>query len=170
MNATASANVAAVKDVDIRGFAYALEPLRQRRRWQLDAALAALAQAQRLLDETEARLSELREAHDTQARALSEAALRRLDAGAHRRALAYLTHLRERAKLLEAERDAQRLARDQQRRDCIDRQLRQDGLEKHKQDALTDFADDVRRRLANEQDRDWLARSAAGFGSKEPRP
>lgn len=132
-----------MKDVDIRGFAYALEPLRQRRRWQLDAALAALAQAQRLLDETEARLSELREAHDTQARALSEAALRRLDAGAHRRALAYLTHLRERAKLLEAERDAQRLARDQQRRDCIDRQLRQDGLETQAR-----RADRLRRRRA----------------------
>lgn len=157
----------AVKDVDVRGFSYALEPLRQRQRWQLDAALAALARAQRALDATEARLSQLHEAHDAQARALSEAVMRRLDASAHRRALTYLAHLRERAAQLEIERNRQRDARDEQRRDCVARQLRLDGLEQHRQDTLNEFADDARRRQANEQDRDWLAHTAAGHGPRE---
>lgn len=77
MNATASTPSTAARDVDSRGFSYPLEPVRQRQQWQLDRCLAALGRAQTLLDQTEAQLKQLRETHDAQARALSEATLRR---------------------------------------------------------------------------------------------
>ena len=164
MNATSEP---AVKDVDVRGFAYALEPLRQRQRWQLDAALASLADAQHELDITEKQLLQLRQAHDAQARALSDAAMRRLDADAHRRTLAYLAQSRERAVRLEIEHNRQRETRDERRRDCVARQLRLDGLEQHRRDTLAEFANEARRRQANEHDREWLARAAATHAHEE---
>ncbi|MCT8175460.1 hypothetical protein [Variovorax sp. CY25R-8] len=170
MNATASTPSTAARDVDIRGFSYPLEPVRQRQQWQLDRSLAALGRAQKLLDQTEEQLKQLRETHDAQARALSEATLRRLDPGAHRRALGYLTHLRERSKELETLRDTQRLARDELRRECTERRLRLDGLDRHKEDALTDYAHEIRQRNANEQDRDWLARRGTPVTAKEQQP
>lgn len=170
MNATASTPSTAARDVDIRGFSYPLEPVRQRQQWQLDRSLAALGRAQKLLDQTEEQLKQLRETHDAQARALSEATLRRLDPGAHRRALGYLTHLRERSKELETLRDTQRLARDELRRECTERRLRLDGLDRHKEDALTDYAHEIRQRNANEQDRDWLARRGTPVAVKEQQP
>ncbi|MFS2053920.1 hypothetical protein ACEN9J_11260 [Variovorax sp. Varisp41] len=167
MNATASTPSTAARDVDIRGFSYPLEPVRQRQQWQLDRCLAALGRAQKLLDQTEVQLKQLRETHDGQARALSEATLRRLDPGAHRRALGYLTHLRERSNEVETLRDTQRLARDELRRECTERRLRLDGLDRHKEDALAEFAHEIRQRNANEQDRDWLARSRAPVAMRE---
>ena len=54
MSARTMAPSAAVRDVDVRGFVYSLEPVRQQQQWRLDKSMAELAQAQQVLAGTEA--------------------------------------------------------------------------------------------------------------------
>jgi hypothetical protein len=152
----------AARDVDVRGFVYALEPVRQREQWRLDKLMAALARAQQALAETEARIGALEARHDEQARNAAQALLQRMDPHAHRHALGFLMHLRDQRRQLEQLREEQLAEKDRLRKECIALQLHLDGLTRHKEDALTQYADEVRQRNSNEQDRDWLARSAAG--------
>jgi len=160
MSARTTAPSAAVRDVDVRGFVYSLEPVRQRQQWRLDKSMAELAQAQQVLAGTEAQMAQVLKAHDEQARTVGQALLERLDPAAHRRTLAYLAQLRGQWAQLDAQREEQRLARDRLRRACLEQQMRLEGLTRHKENALTEYADEVRQRASNEQDRDWLARSA----------
>ena len=160
-SAAADQPSAAVRDVDVRGFVYALEPVRQRQQWRLDKLMSALARAQQVLAETEARIDALQAQHDEQARNAAQALLQRMDPRAHRQALGFLMHLREQRKQMEDLRDAQLAEKDRLRKDCMDLQLRLDGLSRHKEEALSRYADEVRQRDSNEQDRDWLARAAA---------
>lgn len=152
---------ATARDVDVRGFVYALEPVRQRQQWRLDKLMSALARAQRALAGTEAEIDRVRALHDAQARHAAEALRRRMDPQAHRQALGFLMHLRAQRKQLEQRRDEQSAEKERLRKDCLELQLRLDGLARHKEDALTQYADEIRQCNSNEQDRDWLARSAA---------
>lgn len=160
MSASTTAPSAAVRDVDVRGFVYSLEPVRQRQQWRLDKSMVELAQAQQVLAGTEARMAQMLKTHDEQARTVGQALLERLDPAAHRRTLAYLAQLRGQWAQLDAQREEQRLARDRLRRECLEQQMRLEGLIRHKENALTEYADEVRQRASNEQDRDWLARAA----------
>ena len=149
----------AARDVDVRGFIYPLEPIRQRQQWRLDKSMAELARAQQAILETETEMTRLQHAHDRQATAVAQALPLRLDPGAHRRALDYLAHLRGQWQQLDVQRKDQCVARDRLRQECLAQQVRLDGLARHKEDALTEYADEIRHRNSNEQDRDWLARS-----------
>lgn len=168
MSTTSSTAAAAVRDVDVRGFVYALEPVRQKQQWRMDKLMAELARAQQALAEIEVRIADVQQLHDQQAAAAGEALLRRLDPGAHRRALGYLAQLREQSRQLREQRELQRSTRDGLRQACLAQQVRIEGLTRHKEDALTQYADEVRQRASTEQDRDWLARSAAGRRTREP--
>lgn len=152
------------RDVDVRGFVYALEPVRQRQQWHMDKLMASLARVQQTLVETEARLNEVRSLHDEQARNAGQALVQRMHPGAHRAALGFLTHLRDQWRELDARRQEQLAERDRLRKECVALQLRLDGMTQHREDALTQYADEVRQRNSNEQDRDWLARSATVRG------
>lgn len=168
MNPTSTAAPAApARDVDVRGFVYALEPVRQKQQWRLDKLMAELARAQQALAEIEGRIAEVQQLHDQQAEAAGQALLRRLDPGAHRRALGYLAQLREQSRQLREQRELQLSARDDLRQACVAQQLRIEGLTRHKEDALTQYADEVRQRASTEQDRDWLARSVATRRTRE---
>ncbi|WP_418124745.1 hypothetical protein [Variovorax sp. 160MFSha2.1] len=164
MNIASAKSPSAVRDVDVRGFVYELEPVRQRQQWHLDKLMASLSRAQQSLVETESRMSEVQRAHDEQARTSSQALLQRMDPGAHRHALGFLAHLRDQWKQLDIQRQDQLAERDRLRKECIAMQLRLDGLTRHKEDALTQYADEIRQRNNSEQDRDWLARTAASRG------
>ena len=164
MNTAPTKAPAPTRDVDVRGFVYALEPVRQRQQWRMDKLMASLARAQQALAETEVRMSEVLAMHDEQARKAGQALVQRMDPGAHRAALGFLTHLRDQWRELDAQRKEQLAERDRLRKDCMALQLRLDGMTQHKEDALTQYADEVRQRNSNEQDRDWLARSAAVRG------
>jgi hypothetical protein len=159
MSSTATSSTSGARDFDARGFVYALEPVRQRQQWNLDKAMAALAQAQKQLSETEARLVQLMASHDEQAELLGKALQQRLDPIAHRRNLAYLANLRDQWHVLDRAREEQRNHRDSLRDQCIRQQVKLDGLAQHKEDALAQYGDEMRKRDLNEQDRDWLARS-----------
>ena len=150
----------AARDVDVRGFVYALEPVRQREQWRLDKLMSALARAQQALRDTEARIEHVQATHDEQARNAGHALQQRMDPRTHRHALGFLMHLRDQRKQLDALQQEQFAEKDRLRKECMALQLRLDGMIQHKEDALTAYADEVRQRNSNEQDRDWLARSA----------
>lgn len=160
MNTLPTSMSVQARDVDVRGFVYALEPVRQRQQWRLDKSMAALAQAQQVLRETEARMAQVLLEHDAQAKEIGQRLSLRLDPAVHRRTLDYLAHLRSQWQQLDVRRETERVARDRLRTDCVTQQMRLEGLTRHKEDALTEYADEVRHRNSNEQDRDWLARSA----------
>ncbi|TWD85738.1 hypothetical protein FB547_105250 [Variovorax beijingensis] len=164
MNSASLKAPAPVRDVDVRGFVYALEPVHQRQQWRMDKLMASLARAQQALVETEARMSEVLGMHDEQARKAGQALVQRMDPGAHRVALGFLSHLRNQWRELDVQRKEQLAERDRLRKECMALQLRLDGMTQHKEDALSQYADEVRQRNSNEQDRDWLARSAAARG------
>ncbi|QRY35506.1 hypothetical protein JVX96_29830 (plasmid) [Variovorax sp. PDNC026] len=148
------------RDVDVRGFVYALEPVRQRQQWRLDKLMSALGRAQQALRDTEVRIDQVQAMHDEQARSAGLALQQRMDPRTHRHALGFLTHLRDQHTQLEVLRQEQLVEKDRLRKECMALQLRLDGMTQHKEDALTTYADEVRQRNSNEQDRDWLARSA----------
>lgn len=151
-------------DVDVRGFVYALEPVRQKLQWRLDKLMAELARIQQLVTKLEGQMAELSQRHDREADAAGQALIRRMNPDAHRRALDFLTQLRNRSRLLAEEHRTQGLERDCLRSECVALQLRIEGLTQHKEDALNEYADEVRKRISTEQDRDWLARSVASRG------
>ncbi|RIX79091.1 hypothetical protein D3H34_15225 [Acidovorax cavernicola] len=161
MASTVSGTATVARDVDARGFVYALEPVHQRQQWRLDKAMTVLAQAQKQLAETEARLTQLLATHDEQAHQLGQALMQRLDPAAHRRHLGYLTSLRKQWLELDQTRQEQRTNCEQCRQQCLREQVRLEGLTQHKEDALAQYGDEMRQRNLNEQDRDWLARSAS---------
>ena len=148
-------------DVDARGFAYALEPVRQRQQWRLDRLLSELARAQHAVAAVESRRTAMQHTHDQQAYSASQKAGRSLDPQAYRQALTYLASLRGQCQALASQRDVQTKALDALRQQCVAQQLRLEGLSRHKEDALTIYAETMRRRASVEQDRDWLARVAA---------
>lgn len=144
---------------DLRGFVYALEPVRQKAQWQLDALqrelAAATAKAAALRDETlalEARLQALA----LEARASAAA---RIDPSQSLARLAYLTEARQRLAKLSAERDAADAAQAEL--------LRRVGKQRLGLDAIDDDRDRCREEHLAEQHRlailhaddDWLARA-----------
>ncbi|MDP9933587.1 hypothetical protein [Variovorax paradoxus] len=153
------------RDVDVRGFVYALDPICQKQQWNMDKLLIGLARAQQALTSTETDMAQVLHMHDQQAEETNRSFLLRVDPGAHRHALSYLASLRGQWKQLGLRRQTQLAARDRLRRECVAQQLRLDGLAQHRADALTQYADEVRQRNSVEQDRDWLARLALARGS-----
>ena len=108
MSSQVSPTTTLARDVDIRGFVYALEPLRQREQWRMDKAMTALAQAQHALLMLEQKMKQLLDTHDQHAAAIGQGLSSRLDPSVYQRALGYLAHLRDQWKTLSARRSSQR--------------------------------------------------------------
>jgi hypothetical protein len=51
---------------------------------------------------------------------------------------------------------------------CVAQQLRIEGLTRHREETLHEYAHEMRQRVGAEQDRDWLARISAGTGRRGP--
>lgn len=162
------AETTVARDVDVRGFAYTLEPVRQKQQWRLERLTADLARTQQALARVEAQVEELRRMHDTQADAVGHALTQRVDPAAHRYALNHLARLDERTCELDEERKSLNQRCASLRKACVAQQLRIEGLVRHKEEALAEYAHEMRLRASAEQDRDWLARPAAGrvFGGR----
>jgi hypothetical protein len=161
MNVIQAENTAA-RDVDVRGFVYTLEPVRQKQQWCLERLMADLARTQLAVARLEAQMEELRQMHDAHAKAMGDALTQRVDPAAHRHALNYLARLYERTRELDEERKTLAQSCASLRKACVAQQLRIEGLVRHKEEALAEYAHEMRLRASAEQDRDWLARPAAG--------
>jgi hypothetical protein len=147
---------------DLRGFRYPLESLRQRRQWQLDAALAQLAALRQQLAAREARKDAVeRDAAEQSARA-AQAWAARVDPVMHTRSLAYLAQLQARKAGVEREIAGLRedIAHAQQA--VLRRQQGLEMLQRHRKEELAMYRLDEDRKTGAEADQDWSARSAHG--------
>lgn len=145
---------------DLRGFAYFLEPVRRRRQWQSDAALARLAQARRQKSEWEAKLESLHEHCESQAAQAASAWTTRADPATQARALGYLAALQQRRADSELQ-IAQLTARlEAARREFAAAQQKLEVLDRHRADTLKAFTTEQHRKSGAQADQDW----AAGVG------
>lgn len=156
---------------DLRGFAYAAEPLLVRRRWELDALVAQLGRQVARIGEQRAACDELRAqlASNVQASARSRDAT--IDPGAQARSLQWLAGVQGRIAGAQAA-----LAALEARREVLRGQMREmqagiEALEADRKEALQEHAQAEGRRAAAEADRDWIARAswtqAGGTDSQE---
>jgi hypothetical protein len=144
---------------DMRGFSYALEPVRRRRAWDLEAALGRLGNLSRRLDEKRKAGEALRADCAAQALQASRAWTARPDPATHSRLLQYLVELH--ARTVEADREIDalvgevRVARDQ----CASEQQALDVIDRHRGQMLGSYATEQERRFSAYADADWVARA-----------
>jgi hypothetical protein len=143
-----------------RGFTYALEPVRQRRQWQLDAQLARLAARQQVLGEQRAELEQIEQGCDHQAALAARFWTERPDPRAQARLLGYLALLQQRRADTEREIAALAEAVEQERQECVTLQQRLEALDQHRSESVAHYVVEHHRKAAAEADRDWLARSS----------
>lgn len=145
---------------DLRGFAYALEPLRQQRQWQLDAALARLGELRRQIGEWEAQRDALHQECQTQAARAARVWTARADPTAQRRLLGYLAALQQRH--ADAEREIAALGElaEQARRECATQQQKLEVLDQHRAETLKGYTVEQHRKSGVQADQDWAARQS----------
>jgi septal ring factor EnvC (AmiA/AmiB activator) len=142
-----------------RGFTYALEPVRQRRKWQLDAQLSNLAASQQKLAEERARLAQIEQACTQESARAARLWTERADPRTQGRLLGYLATLHQHradaeqriAKLTEAVKDV--------RAKCVVLQQRLEVLNQHHCETVRQHVVEHDRKTASEADREWLARN-----------
>lgn len=152
---------------DLRRFDYALEPLRRRRQWELDALRAELGRAQQKVTEAEELVDRLRE----DLRAATSAAARGLASGIdpvrHPRSVGWLVQLRAGIEAALGRLEVRRTEREAVRKRLVAHQQRLDVIERHREESLAEFGQAEEGRLATEADRDWLARR--DWTARQPR-
>lgn len=155
-----------MRSTDLRGFQDPLAPLRKRREWQLDEALAIAGALRVQVSEAQAQRTHAAEQLQGQCSFAAEAWLKRRDPFAHTRLLSYLAH--QHAAVLACESAEQRL-REQladARRAVLRGQQAVDVLERHRSDEMADYRQMQERHGAAEADRDWNARSPFRMGKE----
>lgn len=154
--------------VDLRGFVYALEPLRRKQQWQLEAAQRRLGQAQAAHDEAQAALTELQAALAAVAQRGSCIEGGRVDPVQQQRKLAYLIEMRGRIDAQQTLLEQAATARDGARAACLAAQQRCEALARHREHHEAQYRVEELARQASESDRDWLARSTWRSGLQHP--
>ena len=144
--------------VDLRGFRHEAEAILQQRRWQLEAAVAALGRLQAQLAAVRTSLSDLQAELASSCGTCVDGRTVRLDPQAHVRSLHWLAQLQGRIGAAAARLEGVERERDAAGRRLRELQAKVDALEAHRDDAIAEFAGEQAARQASEADRDWLAR------------
>jgi len=154
--------------IDLRGFDYALEPVRCQWQWQLDALQGRLGKIGGEIRDAEAALAELRSLYATLGEEAGLILLGHFDPDQHRRRLLWLAKLRGAIAHGETELAALEDARSALRIECRAQQNKVDLIRAHLEECVAEFAGDEARRLATQTDRDWLARQSFQKQSTAP--
>lgn len=144
--------------VDLRAFAYPLQPLLQRKQWQVDQRLRDLAAALERLRQAEDECSQLSAACNACAEQARHVWIRRADPGSYQGLLAYLARQQEKAVELESRRQALQLAYRQAQASCVVLQKQLEGLCRHREGCQDEYAMAERSRQLAQADQDWVAR------------
>ena len=155
--------------IDMRGFVYALEPIRKKNRWELDALQARLGKAQADVDKAQASLNELLGAYARTAADASGCAAEAFDPFRHRRQVAYLRLLHQRIETQREDTDNLRSIRDSLRAGCNAKQQALELLDGHRDRCKERYRHDEQVRQSAEADRDWIARSQWRAGAEPVR-
>ncbi len=145
---------------DMRGFRYPLEPLRQRRAWLLDAAMARVVELRKRLDDTR----DSRRRIEAQTVAEADQAARgwrlRSDPGTHMRLLVHLMRLQQR----KVRTDADIIELSSQiavaQRNALRMQQQVETLQRHRTEELGHYRIEQERKSSAQADHDWTARSS----------
>ncbi|KHK58664.1 hypothetical protein PI87_02665 [Ralstonia sp. A12] len=143
---------------DLRGFEYALEPLRQQRQWRLDKLLADLGSLQRDIARARAELDRLQARHREHAQAISDAIQRHFDMDVYRRGLHWLAGLRSQMLEQEAALETLLLKKEGMQKACVDAQQKLDVMERHRDDSIVDYVQAQSSRALAQADQDWIGR------------
>ena len=143
---------------DLRGFTYALEPLRTRQRWQLEALQVKLGAANRDIAEVAATLAQFSEQLRAQHAQASDAVTRRIDPALQRRTLYWLVQLREEIAQAQSRMDRLCEQRAGLRAEFLAKQNKLDVIERHRDESLADYSQTQQNRVGAAADGDWLAR------------
>lgn len=143
---------------DLRGFRYALEPLRQRGEWQIESVLSALADVQRRIEEHEQQRRRLVTVAEDQARALTTAGGLQVDASARRCLIEYLASNRAEIARVDRDLDVLRQRLEELSADHAQRRRKLDMLDEDRARAVTAYSRQSEARAANEADAQWLNR------------
>ena len=145
-------------NVDLRGFDYALEPLRRRYQWQLDALQAGLGKIQKDIRRAETQLGDLKARYLMQSQLVVAVLTNIMDPGRYTRQVHWLAQQRQRIAVAENELDTLCVRRTEITAKCVAQQQRLDAIERDREAHLSDFVCEEQRRLVSEADREWLAR------------
>jgi hypothetical protein len=156
--------------VDLRGFDYALEPVRCRWQWQLDALQVRLGKLEGEIRDAEAALAERRSLYKSLGEEAGKGLLGRFDPDQHRRRLTWLAQLRGTIAHGETELAALKADRAALRLECRTQQTKVELIHAHRDECVAEFAGDEARRLAAQADRDWLARQSSIRQPSVPSP
>jgi hypothetical protein len=144
--------------VDLRGFAYPLQALVQRKQWQVEKRQRELAAALRSLQQADQAHTELAALCSSHTELARRAWRDRTDPASYQRQLAHLARQQASKTQLEARLQQLRLAHQQAQGACVASQLQLDGLCRHRQDCQHAYAAGERSRQLAQADQDWIAR------------
>ncbi|CBJ37729.1 protein of unknown function [Ralstonia solanacearum CMR15] len=143
---------------DLRGFEYAMEPLRQQRQWQMEKLLADLGRLQHDISQAQADLERLRSEYEDHARSAADAAHQRFNIDTHRRGLNWLIALRTQMLEKESRLDALQRQKLDIQQACVVAQQKVDVIEQHRDESIADYVQAQNGRLLAQADQDWMAR------------
>ena len=146
--------------IDLRSFTFALEPVRQRKHWEFDAALARLANLRLQMVERETERHVLMAEYEARGERAARAWTIRPDPDARRRLVGYLALLQQRMADIEREIATLVTKLDTARRDCAAKQQMLDIIDEHRSDALRSYASEEQRKSATRADQDWTSRKS----------
>jgi hypothetical protein len=143
-----------------RGFTYPLEPLRVRRRWEMEELQARLGRATRTVGEARVALAAQRRRFREQAAVLASATTERLDPVRQRQALAWLVQTRTAIRASEASLAALVAERSKLARACADKQKQLEAIDDHREECARTFQQEESALQARNADDDWLMRAS----------
>jgi septal ring factor EnvC (AmiA/AmiB activator) len=149
-----------MRAADARGFIYALEPERRRRQWQLDAAMARIADLHRGIGDLELTREKLEQECVSQAAQAGRAWVHRADPIAHSRLLRYIATLQQSRADAQEKIVALAALMQQARADCSLQQQKLEVLDRHRHEARKDHSIERHRKDSTEADQDWAARDS----------
>jgi chromosome segregation ATPase len=147
-----------MSSVDLRGFAYPLQALVQRKEWQVEERLRQLAAALQRLQQAQQECEELSAACSGHAEQARQAWHKRADPATYQRLLVYLAGQQEKTVQLQGRREALQLEHQRAQQDYLALQKQLEGLSRHRQDCQDEYAAGERTRQLAQADQDWAGR------------
>ncbi len=143
----------------MRGWRYPLEPLRKRRQWQLDAALAQASQLRQGLIASQARLARLDEEAKAQSAQANVAWQNHRDPIMHTRLLGYLAAQHARGAAIHGEIELLRQQINSAQQEVLQRHHALEALHRHHKEAMDQERRQQGRGQQAQADQHWIAQS-----------
>jgi len=154
--------------VDLRTFAYPLEPLLRKQQWRVDALEAKLAVVGKLLAAAKTEREAAQTALEACAGEMRKLAGCAVDPSAYGRQLVYLMELQEGVERTTLRLEQLKLDRQAVTEEYVQAQRKVDVTTAHKDECMKEYILSEQNRLSGEMDREWLAREgqARRFGAQ----